>query len=171
VGDVSNLITAGQGIDVTGAPSGWSGHYTVASTTTSAFKVTGLPLHLASRAPACGAVATSGYVETFTLAGGDGVSADTTHPFYTLHADFLQSWQQAPLQKLEDDWRQRPVRPEAVRHRYRSFRRHRARGRWRGRPISTEQRGSLRLSLRQMDPNRQHARRARRARRHPAVKR
>jgi len=39
---------------------------------------------------------------TFTLAGGES-PGDRTHHFYTLHADFWNTWHQTQLQKLELD--------------------------------------------------------------------
>lgn len=104
VGDIANALVPGQQIDVTQAvPAGWNGHYTVATSTSSSFTVTGLPTGLAACSTGCGFAATSGYVENFTLAGGAGASIDTVHAFYTLHADFMQTWQQTPFEKLEAD--------------------------------------------------------------------
>src|SRR5205823_591464 len=60
-------------------------------------------LSTCSRGPAyCGRVAQTTYTENFTLAGGDPDDpVDTIHPFYTLHADFMNGWQQTKLSGLE----------------------------------------------------------------------
>jgi len=49
----------------------------------------------------CGSIAESNYQENFTLAGGPKDQFDTTHLYYTLYADFWNTWQQAALQKVE----------------------------------------------------------------------
>ena len=53
----------------------------------------------------CGWVAQSAYTENFTVAGGEPGNpndpVDTTHAFYTLHADFMNGWQQTKLSGLE----------------------------------------------------------------------
>lgn len=51
----------------------------------------------------CGSAEEVAYTENFTLAGGTPGHTDTTHPFYTLHADFRDTWQQGALTKLEQD--------------------------------------------------------------------
>jgi hypothetical protein len=50
----------------------------------------------------CGSVEETAYTENFTLAGGDPGNVDTSHHFYTLHADFMNGWQQTQLAGLEE---------------------------------------------------------------------
>ncbi len=51
----------------------------------------------------CGSIDETNYQENFTLAGGPAGNTDTTHPYYSLHADFWNTWQPDPLHKVEED--------------------------------------------------------------------
>jgi len=54
-------------------------------------------------ATGCGTIAGGGYAENFYLAGTTGTVNDHTHPYYTIHADFWNTWHQRVLAKLVAD--------------------------------------------------------------------
>ena len=68
---------------------GWNGTWQVATVdpATKTFTVNNMP-QLKPCSGKCGVTWTDGFQENFTLAGGTYPDADTTHPYYTLHADF-----------------------------------------------------------------------------------
>jgi hypothetical protein len=88
------------------APAGWrlspsTAGFEVTSVSGKEFTISGLPPGLDPCDGDCGGVSQADYEVDFTLAGGSGEGIGTDYPFYTLHADFWNSWHQAALEKLE----------------------------------------------------------------------
>ncbi len=111
VANLTDHFQAGTYVDVTYAgDTNWNsppGGYLIDHLNgDNSFTVIGLPAGLSECSPAdghlCGAAAATSYSENFTLAGTDDPSR-TDVAFYTFHADFWNTWQQAPLVKLEND--------------------------------------------------------------------
>ncbi len=100
------LLVPGDKITVSGAPGNWNtpegGYYTVTSVTwPRTFTASGLPSGLSSCLPGnCGATAEKDFTVSFTLAGGADHNG-TTAGYYTLHADFFETWHLPALEKLE----------------------------------------------------------------------
>ncbi|MBA3552641.1 MAG: DUF1996 domain-containing protein [Actinobacteria bacterium] len=99
----SHGLSVGDFVDVTGAKEGWdspAAGYQIVSKNATTFRVANLPSTLATCTQRCGAASQHYYNVTFTLAGPG--PEDTGNPYYRLHADFYQTWQQAALIALED---------------------------------------------------------------------